>query len=634
MEAQAFKCFLCTKSFSEPDALICHIKVLHASLLPTTFVCKFEGCIREFDKAYRFRNHLLKHKSICSFTARAPSKPKPICNDSAACIDSSENVNDVNNDHNDESMCVDSVDSENSNATLDFFHAVNNAVITTAANLYSSDTVTRSHVQDVIQEMKELFCGSFLTILEESVMNALQAAESKEISVIRVMFDIMKGMFDDMDSEWKRLQVFREQKAYIDPDQYPVGTANVQKNVRGQIVLEPTVLTGSFISPRKVLKSFLELPGVLDKILSYMNDLEKETDIMENVVQGTLWRDDIKPKFHGKLVLPLNMSFDDVETNKDLGSHTTVHKLTACHLSIACLPLVFQSVLENIFLCLLFHSTDKGFGIEEVFRPVLDELNFLEEQGIEVSVNNETRRIHFALCLIIGDKLGVNFILGLVECFTANYWCRICKVHREVAQDDITERPEKIRTQDDHERHVRNNDPTSSGVKDKCIWDELKSFKVTNNIFADIMHDILEGVCNYSMSFIVSYMVKKKWIGYEELNDLVQGFYYGHQEFGNKPPLIMEDGVNEKESLGFSASEMLCLVRFFPLMVGHKVPKDHPVWKYYLLLRELIDILFAPTFAFGGRAPRTVQNFVKEAFAAMFSRPRSLWQNRSENRTS
>jgi len=75
------------------------------------------------------------------------------------------------------------------------------------------------------------------------------------------------------------------------------------------------------------------------------------------------------------------------------------------------------------------------------------------------------------------------------------------------------------------------------------------------------MHDVLEGIANYDMCFIIPYIVEKGCVSYEELHDLVQGFFYGNQEFGNKPPLICKKRIMEKESLGFSASEMLCLIR-------------------------------------------------------------------------
>jgi len=44
-----------------------------------------------------------------------------------------------------------------------------------------------------------------------------------------------------------------------------------------------------------------------------------------------------------------------------------------------------------------------------------------------------------------------------------------------------------------------------------------------------------------------------------------------------------------------SSSEMLCLVRYFTLIVGELVPIETPVWKLYIALRKIVDICCART---------------------------------------
>lgn len=36
------------------------------------------------------------------------------------------------------------------------------------------------------------------------------------------------------------------------------------------------------------------------------------------------------------------------------------------------------------------------------------------------------------------------------------------------------------------------NNVSQTGVKEKCVWNDLNSFKVTDNNCVDIMHDMLE----------------------------------------------------------------------------------------------------------------------------------------------
>lgn len=42
------------------------------------------------------------------------------------------------------------------------------------------------------------------------------------------------------------------------------------------------------------------------------------------------------------------------------------------------------------------------------------------------------------------------------------------------------------------------------------------------------------------------------------------------------------------------ASEMWCLARLLPLMIGHFVPEDDRHWQLFLLFRTIMDYVFAP----------------------------------------
>ena len=39
---------------------------------------------------------------------------------------------------------------------------------------------------------------------------------------------------------------------------------------------------------------------------------------------------------------------------------------------------------------------------------------------------------------------------------------------------------------------------------------------------------------------------------------------------------------------------MWALIRFLPQMIGHLIPVDYPEWAIFLLLRTIMDIVFAP----------------------------------------
>ncbi|KAF0708075.1 Uncharacterized protein FWK35_00029746 [Aphis craccivora] len=90
-------------------------------------------------------------------------------------------------------------------------------------------------------------------------------------------------------------------------------------------------------------------------------------------------------------------------------------------------------MLSNIFLTLLFHSSDSiEFGNKIIFKPVIDELNFLQNISIEIETPVFNGTLYFDLGVILGDNLGFHSIIGFFETFSSNFPCRICNIRKEM----------------------------------------------------------------------------------------------------------------------------------------------------------------------------------------------------------
>lgn len=63
-------------------------------------------------------------------------------------------------------------------------------------------------------------------------------------------------------------------------------------------------------------------------------------------------------------------------------------------------------------------------------------------------------------------------------------------------------------------------------------------------------------------------------------------------ESSNRPSLLPN-----LEKMRQTASQMWCLIRFLPQMIGHKVPEDNEYWGLFLLLRTIMDMIFAPVIS-------------------------------------
>lgn len=198
------------------------------------------------------------------------------------------------------------------------------------------------------------------------------------------------------------------------------------------------------------------------------------------------------------------------------------------------------------------------------------------------------------MCLLLGDNLGIHSICGLSEGFNANYPCRMCKMHRNEMITATVLDYSKLRTEQNYSDDVNTHILKMTDIRDKCIWNAIPSFSFILSICFDVMHDLLEGVCSYDLAPIIFHLVYiKKYLSLEDLNNRIFYFDYGPTESGNAVSRINKEHLLAGK-LRLSSTEMLCLVRYFGLMIGDLVPKDDDYWLLYIKLKSIVDIVTAP----------------------------------------
>lgn len=86
-------------------------------------------------------------------------------------------------------------------------------------------------------------------------------------------------------------------------------------------------------------------------------------------------------------------------------------------------------------------------------------------------------------------------------------------------------------------------------------------------------------------------MVQSEYFNLFTLQSQISSFNYGPDASSKPLNAIMKEGSEIKVKT--SASEMLTLVRYFPLIIGFHVPEDNEVWRLVLLLKELLEKLLS-----------------------------------------
>ncbi|XP_067634959.1 uncharacterized protein [Eurosta solidaginis] len=398
------------------------------------------------------------------------------------------------------------------------FHINREKIITDLKNkslalclqLYSKSTMPRKDVLNTQSMVSDL-----LGTVSATIRNIISNSNSNLLPELQNDIDCILNFCDDpvmeIKSEHRIITVLKAMNLYESPKPFVILNEIADTVVQGNPTLDSKKLSIQIMPLKFQFKALFELPNVLQMTLENTEKFLADTNF-SNFCNGQIFHS-IKLKFDSQLVIPYVLYFDEFQINNDLD-------LKCC-------------------------------GNRTSFFHLLEELKSLEE-GILIQSFDQTFKVHFVLGLIVGDNLGVNSILGFVQSFNAKRYCRACTTTKDQIKIDVSENEQLLRTWIQYEHDLLNNKFQDTGVKTVCIFNELKSFHVTNNICFDIMHDVLEGICVYDISS-----------PYEKM----------------------------------TASEVLCFTNFLPLMIGDLISPDVKHWKLLVLLIEIVDLLFDSSFS-------------------------------------
>lgn len=552
-------CPVCSKFFSTFRKLKCHITFYHPSV--TSFDCPSAGCLRSFQLFNSFRRHY-----CTTHFSRVKSTEVESVSAKNACVPLAD---------------APEIAGPSSRSTAET--PIDETLALLLSSLYANPQVPNNIVDNVYNGVRDL--------IEKSIAPLLKGDDSNIIKD-RIFYNLSKH-----DSHYKRLKYFKELGTYIEPNPYVVGMRYDFVKRGGVRAYEAVECVGHVIPLRIVLKKFFSIPKLLKITLTHLQELIRHdsTETIEHFIHGSLWRSRMVQNGN-KLVMPFFLQVDDFEPLNALGSHSSIHKLGAAYVSLPCLPHYYSSQLSNIFLVLLYHTSDRVlFGNRIIFQPLIDEFNYLSEYGIHFDLPDFNGTVFFELGLILGDNLGIHSITGFVESFSSNYSCRNCKVDKQVMIKQFREDGTLLRNMDNYWEDLSSDKPSLTGIKEKCIWLRVQYFNLFDQIGVDVMHDLYEGVMKYVMNaLLITFIDKLKYFGIQLLNNKLASFDYGPDN-ANIPVSLSLDNLR-KGNLRLTASETAVFYRYFGIMFGDLVPQENKYWAIYIQMMLVVDAVMSSGF--------------------------------------
>ncbi|KAL7292585.1 hypothetical protein TKK_0013717 [Trichogramma kaykai] len=321
----------------------------------------------------------------------------------------------------------------------------------------------QSSRNDIINDiLKSLKSNDVPVTAVECIRNALDNNQIKS-KILSKCDDILYSygiIFSFVDLEYKIFDLLKAYKGFYEAEK--IDFATKLETISDGDKLNPTDSFGWYVPLEKTIKSFLEITNMFDSILNYISELRLENNFISNVMQAKFWKKFVEPL--NELILPFYVYHDDLEVGNALGPHAGTNKFGCTYASLGCLPPIIASQLDSIFFVFLDRSeVAKKVGNYEIFKHLINELNFLRNTGIVINYNSENILVKFQLVQIVGDNLGLNTMLGFVSSFNCNFSCRICEVTSEESSYMIVEDESQFRTKENYELDIEIDDFRQTG---------------------------------------------------------------------------------------------------------------------------------------------------------------------------
>lgn len=89
-----------------------------------------------------------------------------------------------------------------------------------------------------------------------------------------------------------------------------------------------------------------------------------------------------------------------------------------------------------------------------------------------------------------------------------------------------TANPGLLRNRNNYDEGLQLNDPASTGVKSPCVLNDIDHFHVTTNYAPDVMHDLLEGVCELELHLVLGDLIQAGFFDLDLINSRITSFDY------------------------------------------------------------------------------------------------------------
>lgn len=383
-----------------------------------------------------------------------------------------------------------SLKKENEDSMADFIESFVNRLVVSNMPHYL--------VSDVIGYSKELICKA--SAMNKKSMKNIKSNKDAE-SILDTTENVITSCLNEFGTRYRRRLQIMNSPNYIAPN-----TINLDDETTIQYVSLLSTLNKLFVS-----KSFRDMYFTYNENHTCRENIYERYCCGRNFKESDLFQSN-------RNNIQIQIFYDDVQVTSPLS--TRPHKICGIYFIIRNLPPEFVSKLDNMYLVTICNSKiEKKYGCNSILEHLVREIKILETDGISID-NNEGEYLNLkgTLVQVSFDNLGGNTVFGLVKCFRATYYCRICICTNNTCKKRSIEVAGNIRTKEHYIAQIMKilESPGTKlkvaetfGISTHCVLNDLNFYHTIDNRSQDIMHDIYEGAMPLVLKLFFNHLITK-----------------------------------------------------------------------------------------------------------------------------
>ena len=305
-----------------------------------------------------------------------------------------------------------------------------------------------------------------------------------------------------------------------------------------------------------------------------------------------------------KDALKLHLYSDVVNISNPLGASKTKHKILMVYWTLLDFPKEYRSKSDSFFIALSAREKQSKLFEEDLFRPLLQDL-----QDLEAGIVMNGVMVKAGIVLYSGDNLESHTIGGFQTHFNSGYICRFCEMqHKDLQLPLVDEcplwtkekydtialrfRPERVpdinfieSTPQDllmdeiTTEEILNDDEAETpldevadelateercGLRKPCLFNTLQSFHAVTSLPPDAFHDVVEGGVSIDILEMLRSLIKRKVFSLAQFNDRLQSINYTFSDASDIPSPLTK---NCEKLPGKGVANMV-FIRLLPFLLN------------------------------------------------------------------